>query len=69
MPKASADTSLVSSLHQAAVNDWDPTQANKISARLVSLLPHAGVTANMTPNAARKPHAPALTYLLMWLGW
>lgn len=67
MPIASAETSLVSSLHQAAANGWDPTQADKISARLVSLLPHAGVTATVTLDAAQKPRAPAITYLMLWL--
>jgi hypothetical protein len=67
MPKASAETALVSALHLAAANGWDPTQANKISARLVSLLPHADVTATVTFDA-QKQRARGLIYLLMWLG-
>jgi hypothetical protein len=66
MPKASAETALVSTLQLAAANGWDPMQANKLSARLVSLLPHAGVIATVTRDAAQRPPAPAVS-LLMWL--
>jgi hypothetical protein len=68
MPKANAEMSLVSSLHRAAANGWDPAQANMISARLVSLLPQSEVTATVTLDT-RKPHARGVIYLLMWLGF
>jgi len=67
MPRANAETSLVSSLRLAAVNGWDPTQASDLSARLVSLLPSAAATATVTPGA-QGPHAQRVAYLLMWLG-
>jgi hypothetical protein len=67
MPRANAETSLVSSLCLAAANSWDPTKASKISARLVLLLPHADFIETVTLDV-QKPHARALTYLLMWLG-
>jgi hypothetical protein len=67
MPRANAETSLVSSLRLAAVSGWDPAQASNISSRLVALLPRAEVAAPVIPGA-QGPHAQRVAYLLMWLG-
>jgi hypothetical protein len=67
MPRANAEMSLVTSLQLAAANGWDPSQANRISARLVALLPRADETATVAPEI-RKAHARRSAYWLLWLG-
>src|SRR5581483_6870390 len=67
MPKAKAEISLVSSLHLAAANGWDPAQANMISAHLVSLLPQPDVSGTATLDP-RKANVQFAIYLLVWFG-
>src|SRR5438128_262026 len=67
MPRAKVEISLVSLLHLAAADGWDPAQANLISARLVSLLPRPDHTVTVTPEM-RKAHVQRSTYWLVWLG-
>jgi len=69
MPKATAETTLISTLDLLSGRSWKPSDAEAVAARLVRLLPQQGKGA--TSAAAKIAGVPAqrTNHWLMWLAF
>src|SRR5665213_2893771 len=69
MPKAIAESTLVSALDIVSGRSWSPAETNAIAARLVQLLPQHSEGTTIAVKKIANVHAQRTGYWLLWVGF